>query len=689
VKEHPRVLRLLRQQAEQAVGHARFTIKQLKRFSSEDVVACFNVPSHQKVFLELLEPDTRYCHYTTPQHQATLHLTPLPQRIHVWGRREIQGLLDYATQKSVPITRFHHGFLPLIAKEQRNALAPSFVKDEYGLYYDATQPSGLEVLLNRYDFSRNAEVLHRGRKAMKRMLQHDISRYSAAATFESERLYGPKHKKRVLCIGEHPDAAECTFGIQGTYSPDALINAARAQHPDAQIIFVLSGNVSRHAISPALLPSQPCTVVTQPLSVSDMCNGVEAIFTYTAHEGFEALMRGVPVTCLGLPFYAGWGLTHDAVASPRRIKKRGVDEVFTAAYMLYSRYVHPKTRQPCQLEDALDLIHRPSVLASNFAVWKRQDLKRLFPSKEITHLPIRRSIQTLTLPNKPMSSVFIWGMRCSEGLVEYAESHHLPVYRFEDGFIRSIGLGAAHIPPLSFCMDSRGIYFNAQQPSDLEHLIQTFPFRESPELLDRAKACMATIVQWKLGKYNLPETTKAAALYGVKTRTRILCIGQVEDDASILYGCDVPMTNNQLVEQAAADYPNAQIIYKAHPDVLAQKRPMYSNPNDVAHLCTVVNEAMSLDDALTGVDKVYTITSLAGFEALLRGVPVVCLGQPFYAGWGLTEDKAPHPRRNLPRTLAEVFAAAYILYPTYIHPETLAITTLEETLKRIIQSRPL
>ena len=36
------------------------------------------------------------------------------------------------------------------------------------------------------------------------------------------------------------------------------------------------------------------------------------------------------------------------------------------------------------------------------------------------------------------------------------------------------------------------------------------------------------------------------------------------------------------------------------------------------------------------VDEVHVNTSLAGFEALLRGKAVTTHGVPFYAGWGLT-----------------------------------------------------
>ncbi len=72
---------------------------------------------------------------------------------------------------------------------------------------------------------------------------------------------------------------------------------------------------------------------------------------------------------------------------------------------------------------------------------------------------------------------------------------------------------------------------------------------------------------------------------------------------------------------------------------------------------------------LAGIDEVHTMTSLAGFEALLRRRQVTVYGRPFYAGWGLTTDTLPIDRgRRL--TLEELVAGALILYPRYLDPVT-------------------
>ena len=50
----------------------------------------------------------------------------------------------------------------------------------------------------------------------------------------------------------------------------------------------------------------------------------------------------------------------------------------------------------------------------------------------------------------------------------------------------------------------------------------------------------------------------------------------------------------------------------------------------------------------------------------MRHVPVICHGTPFYAGWGLTEDRFSCPRRTRKLTLNELVFGALITYPRYV-----------------------
>ena len=60
-----------------------------------------------------------------------------------------------------------------------------------------------------------------------------------------------------------------------------------------------------------------------------------------------------------------------------------------------------------------------------------------------------------------------------------------------------------------------------------------------------------------------------------------------------------------------------------------------------------------------------------GFEALLRGISVTTYGQPFYAGWGLTNNLGLRIIRRKPGlTLHEFLYGCLILYPLYFDPVT-------------------
>ena len=116
--------------------------------------------------------------------------------------------------------------------------------------------------------------------------------------------------------------------------------------------------------------------------------------------------------------------------------------------------------------------------------------------------------------------------------------------------------------------------------------------------------------------------------------------------------------------------PEAFIVYKPHPDVEAGLRRGYVDEGQaLRHADRVVRQASS--DALIALaDEVHTMTSLVGFEALLRRKRVVTYGLPFYAGWGLSDDRVSCPRRTRRRSLDELVAATLLAYPQYVDPFT-------------------
>ncbi|THK34614.1 capsular polysaccharide biosynthesis protein [Ensifer sp. MPMI2T] len=277
--------------------------------------------------------------------------------------------------------------------------------------------------------------------------------------------------------------------------------------------------------------------------------------------------------------------------------------------------------------------------------------------------------------------IYVWGYKHPSFIEEFCKARNVPLIRIEDGFIRSVALGATKAPPLSLCFDSPVLYYDASAPSRLEQILEHYDFSADPELILRARAGISRLISTRLSKYNTSTDVDIERIYGPKDRKRILVLGQVEDDMSILKGCQRRMDNNDLVRAAAQENPGAHIVYKPHPEILHGTRPARSRPDAVKSIAQVLEQDISLADAFQTIDHVYTLTSLSGFEALIRGIPVTCFGMPFYAGWGLTDDRQTCPRRSARRTVEEIFAAAYILYPKYFHPQQKRVLTFEEALE--------
>lgn len=273
--------------------------------------------------------------------------------------------------------------------------------------------------------------------------------------------------------------------------------------------------------------------------------------------------------------------------------------------------------------------------------------------------------------------IVVWGERAAIEAEKLADEFAVLVWRIEDGFIRSAGLGSDYTPPLSLVLDKRGIYYDPAQVSDLECLLQTHDFPEP--LLNRAQVLRELLLEHELSKYNLGEKLPQAVVCNTEGQRIILVPGQVEDDASIRKGCKDITTNTALLREVRKACPADYIIYKPHPDVVSGNRKG-AVPDEVIAACSdLMLDDVSITDCLALADEVHTMTSLVGFEGLLRAKQVVCYGMPFYSGWGLTTDRHIIERRTRHLALDQLVAATLILYPRYINWQTGAFTTPEFT----------
>ncbi len=163
---------------------------------------------------------------------------------------------------------------------------------------------------------------------------------------------------------------------------------------------------------------------------------------------------------------------------------------------------------------------------------------------------------------------FIYGIVEFPRVKEFAKKHNIPIYRIEDAFIRSVALGSGFAKPYSLSIDSKGVYFDPREESELEYMLQNSKI--SRRLLSRARAIRKEIVDSKLSKYNHLSHTKIE-INRDRYKKVILVTGQVEDDMSIKYGA-FGLNNRDLLEMVRKRNPDAFILYKPHPDVLSGNR---------------------------------------------------------------------------------------------------------------------
>jgi capsular polysaccharide export protein len=378
--------------------------------------------------------------------------------------------------------------------------------------------------------------------------------------------------------------------------------------------------------------------------------------------------------CFGSPFYAGLGFTDDRGSRVPRPTPASPLQVFAAYHLRYARYFDAYSRQETTFEQVSEqlawlrdrFLEQPRAVCFKITRWKRSSVNRMLDGPDGPPLHASAIEPAIDLAKRNRGRVVAWASRDNERLKFACRDARVPLVQVEDGFVRSAGLGASFVLPLSLVFDAAGIYYDPRTPSDLETLLQDGEF--SAELVERARRLRESLIGAGTTKYNVGPNAETRIESGGKPI--VLVPGQVEDDASIRLGSPRLRSNLELLGAVRERHPGAFILYKPHPDVEAGFRRGHIPRQRAAELADLIVPKGSILHLIGACDRLETITSLAGFEALLRGKPVTTHGQPFFAGWGMTEDLCPVPRRTRRRSLDELVAAALILYPRYIDPVT-------------------
>ncbi|ECW8954351.1 capsular polysaccharide biosynthesis protein [Campylobacter lari] len=595
-----------------------------------------------------------------------------------WGRKK-SGLkaIELAKKHNAKFLLLEDGFLRSLNLGVENSPSFSIVKDDIGIYYDATTPSKLEKILNTYEFS--TEELEQAKKAIELIKKEKLSKYNNNLCIPKE--FFSANEEPVLIITQVVSDVSLKFGLADSFSTQDIINDAIKENPNAKIYIkihpdVLSGK-KQSDFNAQDLPSN-CVVIKENYNPVELLSYFKKVYTKTSGMGFEALMLGCECVCYGVPFYAGWGLTQDKQVCKRRLKKRSLEEVFYATYILYSEYFNPYLNQKSDIFDTIHTLAKYKKIEQansntlyflGFSKWKREFVRPFFKAKN-NKIIFLNSLNELYKANlNPEDKIFIWGKKYDKILL--AKDFNNEIFLVEDGFLRSVFLGSDLTRPFSLIVDSKGLYVDPSKPSDLEDILQNYIFDES--LKQRAKKLITTITQNKFSKYNGLKHEKL----NFNTNKKIILIpAQVEDDASMILG-GAGYDTLKLLQSVRKANENAFIVFKPHPDVLSGNRKGLKDKNIILKYCDEIIENVSIDSAINASDEVHTITSTSGFDALLRGKKVVVYGKPFYAGWGLTMDLHEIPRRTRVLSLEELVAGVLILYPRYIHPKSKNLCEVE------------
>ncbi len=579
-----------------------------------------------------------------------------------WGRKPSSRMAAaLSRERGLPLWRCEDGFLRSLGL---GAECPpwSLVVDDLGIYYDATAPSRLEVLIS----GPLSPQEHDRADALRQLWRHErVSKYNGAR----ESL--PPRQPFVLVVDQTSGDLSIHGGMADAESFRRMLKAALDNHPDCRVLLKTHPDVAagrkRGYLGEVALHHPRLEIRADGGHPAALLEAAEAVYVVTSQLGFEALMWGRPVHCFGMPFYAGWGLTHDLLPPPtrRRDRRPTLEQLVHAALIAYPRYIEPHRRQACAPETLIRVIGLQrrrqqevpaSIEAFGFKPWKRPILRRFLRGADL------RFRGGQARPSREAGGLAIWGRDPGRGVERrLRQSPPVPLLRIEDGFLRSVGLGANLIAPISWVIDRRGLYYDATAASDLETLLATHPFSDAER--HRGAALRDQVLAAALTKYNLPAPPWQRP---ASARRVVLVAGQVETDASIRHGAPALRTNLELLRAVRAAEPEAWIVYKPHPDVVAGLRQGGGELADPGHCWDEVLLEGAIEQIYRHVDAVHVLTSLAGFEALLRGVEVHTWGLPFYAGWGLSHDHLSCPRRSRRLHLDELVFATLVAYPRYV-----------------------
>ena len=594
-----------------------------------------------------------------------------------WGNKpNTQGARRFALQHNIPYLRLEDGFLAYAGHPAMGSERLSLIIDSQGIYYDSATASELENLCNDIEHWFTPEFCQRSENLTDLITGHGLSKYNHPRQPLPDYI-GQNSQKKILLVDQvFNDMSVPSAGADASTFRTMLEEARRA-HPDAQILIkthpdILLGK-KRGYFSPDSVDDQ-VLFLAEDCSVPELMAAVSEVYCVSSQLGFEALLYGKTVHCFGLPFYAGWGLTQDRMRCDRRHQILTLPQLVAAALIRYPRYCLPGAVVRCEAEDVVAYLLEQQARADRggvstcyavgFSLWKRAFVRQ-FVGDMARRVVFTGRASAARKAAGPGDAILVWGNKEPE-LEQQSRAEGIPFWRMEDGFVRSVGLGADLRRPSCLVIDTRGLYYRAGQASDILTLLNTTTFDD--ERRARGRHLQGLLNSLAVTKYNLGYSDQigSSERYRIRElaagREIILVPGQYEADQSVQNSRGVVKSNLALLEATRRTYPEAFILFKEHPDLYSGVRPGALGQERALTQADLYVTHVDMHELLQECDRVSTMTSLTGFEALIRNKQVHVWGSPFYAGWGLTTDELEFPERTAILKTEELVYTALVLY---------------------------
>ncbi len=560
----------------------------------------------------------------------------------------------------------------------------SIVIDPTGIHYDSKTRSSLEDLLNGEDKTFNKKLTAKAKKAISFIRENKLSKYTGNEPIPLNRF--SSEQPNILIVDQQINDPSIKFGSD--VDVDNMVTSALLENPSAKIYIKLMAETftgSNKSILTGFYKHPRIELIEENYNPGALLDKIDKVYVNSSHFGFEALLSGKEVVCFGLPFYAGWGATDDRSECLRRQKLRSTEEIFSAAYILYSHYVHPVSGKHCNIFSALEYIKEQQIFETKnqadifcFGVrhWTRANIKPFLRSSKNRIVFVKSVSAAKQAGIKPGDRVAIWRTRRPDRLEELIAITGQQPIKLENGFLESLGFESKSAQPVSLLLDNENIYNTSSKSSTLDSILKntkftTYQIKKSASIRHKIAASRESRL-----------VLKTDAI----TNQKILLIpGQIESEQAAIATRNDITTNLALIHSVRKANPDAYLIYKPHPQVANGSSAGKVHPDTVLKHCDQYVELSDIPTCLETVDEVHTLSSIVGFEALIKGIPVTTYGRPFYAGWDLTTDLSVLLTPGKKLSINELIAGALLVYPRYYDWDSGSFTDCESIIDKFIE----